>query len=201
MNFDSAPVASIIFVLTIGFSLFALYVNNHMIERFSLHPYSFIYKKRWYQVFTAGFLHADMFHLMFNMLSFYYFAFPLERAMGAAEFAGLYFASLLFSSVTTIIKQKDNFAYRCLGASGAISAVIFGFILFYPFAKLSIFPIPFGIPAPIFAILYLAYCYFAGKNAHDMVNHEAHFWGALSGIVLTLALKPEALNNFIGYVF
>lgn len=199
MNFASVPISTLIFIVTIGFSLMGLYVNNHIIGKFSLQPYSFIYYKKWYQIFTSGFLHADLFHLAFNMLSFYYFAFPLEEAMGSADFLGLYVASLVFSSVTTIIKQKDNYAYRCLGASGAISAVIFGYILFFPTAKLAIFPIPFGIPAPVFAVLYLFYCYYAGKHSHDMINHEAHFWGALSGIILTIVLKPESLDSFISY--
>jgi membrane associated rhomboid family serine protease len=190
------PVASLIFIITIITTIMA-FNNEHLLDNLILHPYSVYRKKKVYTVVTSGLIHGDWMHLLFNMFSYYFFAFGLERMMGHWQFALLYIASLILSDVPTIFKHKNNYNYRCLGASGAVSAVIFAYILYDPAIKMIIMPIPFGIPAIIFGPLYLLYCHYASKHARDNVNHDAHLYGALSGIIITLILHPSVANNFI----
>lgn len=195
-----SPVALVIFVITTGMSLYGLYRNNDLIYRWALKPYELVHNQKWMQIVSSGFVHSSLSHLIFNMLTFIFFAFNLESAIGGARFAVIYMFSLIFSDVTTVLKQKNNAQYTCLGASGAISGIVFSNILYYPYSKMMIFPLPFPIPAPLFAVLYLAYCYYAGKKGQDFINHEAHFWGALTGVVLTLIMDPTTATNFIEYL-
>ena len=151
------PVASLIFVITIITTVMA-FNNQELLSELILHPYSVARKKRIYTVITSGLIHGDWMHLAFNMFSYFWFAFPLERLMGHWQFGLLYVASLILSDLPTIYKHKDDYGYRCLGASGAVSAVIFGYILYNPTSKMLIMPIPFEIPVIVFGPLYLTYC-------------------------------------------
>jgi membrane associated rhomboid family serine protease len=171
--------------------------SETLLSNLILHPYSVYRKKNVYTVITSGLIHNDWMHLIFNMFSYYFFAFNLEKAMGHWQFALLYIASLILSDLPTIYKHKDTYRYYCLGASGAVSAVIFGYILYNPFDKMLIMPIPFEIPVIIFGPLYLIYCHFASKHARDNVNHDAHLYGALSGLLITVLLHPPVINDFI----
>ena len=135
MDLSSAPAALTIFLTTIGISLYAFYGNQEVYGKLMLHPYSIVHDRQWYRFIGVGFVHADLAHLMFNMLTFYFFAFKLETMTGTMELIIIYFASMILSSVTTVIKNKDNFEYRAVGASGAISGLLFSFILFAPNAK------------------------------------------------------------------
>ena len=165
-----------------------------------LHPYSVYRKEKPYTVITSGLIHNDWMHLIFNMFSYYFFAFQLEKLMGHWQFGLLYVLALILSDVPTIFKHKNDYGYRCLGASGAVSAVIFAYILYNPGVEMIIMPIPFGIPAIIFGPLYLVYCHFASKHARDNVNHDAHLYGALSGLFITVILYPPVVNTFINGV-
>ncbi len=199
--FYNAPIATIIFAATIGLSLYTLYKNQALIGKLILHPYSLVRERRWYTLITSGMIHGDLSHLLFNMMTFYFFAFRLETIVGSVEFLIIYFGSMVLADVSTIKKNRDNPHYRSLGASGAISGVLFSAILYVPDSSIMLFFIPIGIPAPIFGLLYLAYCYYAAKKSQDLINHEAHFWGALTGVVLTVAMQPAVLPYFIERVF
>lgn len=211
IGLEYSPAATIIFIVTIGISLMALYGRNNLIDRMLLHPPSFFGKKQYYTIITSGFIHGDMMHLMFNMLSFYFFAFYLEftlrggieyqDAFGSLQFLIIYFASMIIADIPSLIKNRNNYGYRSLGASGAISAVIFSFILFHPEVKMGLFILPPIIPAPVFAVLYLLYCHYAAKHANDNINHDAHMYGALSGVALTIIMKPDVVQNFIDKIF
>ena len=190
------PVASLIFVITIITTIMA-FNNENLLNNLILHPYSVYRKKKVYTVITSGLIHGDWMHLLFNMFSYYFFAFTLERMMGHWQFGLLYVVSLILSDVPTIFKHKNDWGYRCLGASGAVSAVIFAFILYHPAVKMIIMPIPFGIPAIIFGPLYLLYCHYSSKHARDNVNHDAHLYGALSGLIITIILYPPIVTEFI----
>ena len=156
-----------------------------------------IRKKEYYRIFSHAFIHADMWHLLFNMFSFYSFAFVLESYLGSSKFFLVYFGSIVASVYTCILKNKTNPVYRSLGASGGVSGVIFSFILFQPMAKIGIMFIPVGVPAFVFGFLYLAYSYYSAENQYDNINHEAHFYGAVAGIVITAILMPDVISNFI----
>ncbi|WP_290242982.1 rhomboid family intramembrane serine protease [Pedobacter aquatilis] len=192
-----APVASLIFVFTIITSLYAFY-DNSVYGKFMLHPYSVSKGKNIFTLITSGLIHADWMHLAFNMFTFFAFAFTLETLMGSWRFGMLYFLALILSDIPTVFRYKDSFNYNSLGASGAISAVLFSYILYNPMSKIYIMFIPIGIPAVVFGFLYLIYCAYASKNSRDGINHDAHFYGALTGLIFTIIFVPGILQNFIG---
>jgi membrane associated rhomboid family serine protease len=194
--FNIAPVASVIFVFTIITSLYAFY-DHSIYGKFMLHPFSVSKGQNVYTLITSGLVHADWMHLFFNMFTFYAFAFTLESLMGSWQFGLLYFLGLILSDLPTVFKHKDHFNYNSLGASGAISAVLFSYILFNPMSKIYIMFIPIGIPAVVFGILYLVYCAYASRNSRDHINHDAHFFGALTGLIFTIIFVPGILQNFI----
>lgn len=189
------PVAAIIFIFTIITSVYAFY-DTSTFGKFMLHPYSIARGSKVYTLITSGLIHANWMHLFFNLFTFYFFAFKLEMTIGSWRFGLLYFLGLVLSDIPTIIKHKEHFWYNSLGASGAISAVLFSYILFDPLTKLMIFPLPIPIPAVLFAILYLVYCMYMSKNSRDNINHDAHFFGAITGLIVTVLLVPGILSHF-----
>jgi len=108
---------------------------------------------------------------------------------------------MIFSVISTILKKKDDYAYGSLGASGAISGVVFASVMTAPNSTIMVMPIPIPLPAYIYAILYLIWSYYAAGKANDMINHEAHFWGALSGVLLMILLIPGILSHFFYSIF
>lgn len=199
------PVASVIFIFTIVTSLYA-FSNQEVYGKFMLHPYSVSRGQRLYSLITSGLIHKDWMHLFVNMFSYYFFAFPLERTFvqnsswGHLQFGILYLVSIILSDITSILKHKDHFWYNSLGASGAVCAVVFGYILFYPMTGLYIMFIPIAIPAVIYGFLFLGYCYYAARNSNDAINHDAHFYGALTGVLLTVIFYPDVVGYFFGQI-
>lgn len=193
---NETPVAAIIFILTILTSIYA-FNNANVYGKFMLHPYSVSKGKNLHQLLTSGFIHKDWPHLIFNMLSYYFFAFNLEKTIGHWQFGVIYLVSLILSDLPTVQRHKDHFWYNSLGASGAVCAVVFSYILFYPLTKLIIFPLPIPIPAVLYGFIFLAYTTYAGRKANDGINHDAHFYGALAGIILTIILYPQAFSIFL----
>ncbi|WP_454803670.1 rhomboid family intramembrane serine protease [Mucilaginibacter phyllosphaerae] len=196
--FLTAPVASVIFVITLATSLWA-FSNENIYAQFILNPYGVSRGQRVYTVITSGLIHKDWNHLFFNMLSYYFFAFQLEALLGHWQFGVLYILSLILSDLPSIQKHKEDIWYNSLGASGAISAVVFSAILFNPSGKMGLLFLPpqLSIPAWLFGVLYLVYCHYASKHARDNINHDAHLYGAISGIVITFALHHNIINEFI----
>ena len=189
--------ALVIFVATIVISLVGLYGSPKLVERSLFRPYWFLRRKEYDTVVMSGFVHADFMHLLFNMMTFYFFAFQLERYIGTVQFIVLYFAGLLLSHAGTYYKQRRNPEYACLGASGAISAVLFAAIVYFPDQSLIILPIPIPIPAPLFAVLYLAYTYYASKHPHGRINHDAHLGGAITGLLFVALTEPGAYGYLV----
>lgn len=193
--FVETPVATLLFIITIITSIYA-FNNTNVYGKLMLHPYSVAKKHNLYQLVTSGFVHKDWAHLIFNMLTYYFFAFNLERILGHWQFGLVYIGSLILCDIPSISKHKSNFMYHSLGASGAVCGVLFSYILFFPFTKLIIFPIPIPIPAVLYGGLFLLYSSYLAKKQNDTINHDAHFYGALSGIIITAILVPNALVGF-----
>lgn len=186
------PGALTILLVTLGTSLLGLYKMPELIDRSLFRPYWFLRRKQYATMYLSGFVHADMSHLLFNMFTFYFFAFPLERFIGTFQFLALYAVGLIVSHGCTYFKHRDNVNYASLGASGAISAVLFCYIVYFPMAKLIIFPIPIPIPAVLFAVGYVGYSYWAAQQERGRINHDAHLCGALSGLGFVAVTNPGA---------
>ncbi|KIO76485.1 peptidase [Pedobacter lusitanus] len=192
----NTPVASLIFIFTLVTSIYA-FNDSSLYGKFMLHPYSVYRRNNVYTLITSGLIHGSWMHLIFNMFTFYFFAFSLEATVGSLRFGLIYFIGLILSDIPSVIKHKDDFHYHSLGASGAISAVLFSYILFYPLNTLMIFPLPVPIWSALFGVLYLVYSYYMSKNSRDNINHDAHLFGAITGIIITILVVPNIIPHFI----
>jgi membrane associated rhomboid family serine protease len=193
-------VALVIFVVTLAASLLGLFAAPRIIERSLFRPYYFLRRKQYDTIVTSGFVHADLPHLIFNMVTFWFFAFPLQKEIGSVRFALLYFLGLVVSDAGTYFKHRNDPQYASLGASGAISAVLFAAIVYFPWMKLFIIPIPLPIPAPLFAVGYVAYSWWSARQARGRINHDAHLGGALFGLVFVLLTDPAAFGRLLGWL-
>lgn len=191
------PGATAIFVVTIAISLLGMYRMPQIIERSLFRPYWFLRARHYETIFTSGFVHADLSHLLFNMVTFFFFAFSLERRIGTWKFILLYAVGLVLSHSCSYFKHRNNQHYASLGASGAISAVLFAYIVYYPDATLMILPIPIPIPAVLFAVGYVVYSWWAAQQARGRINHDAHFCGALSGLAFVAGTDPEVFRQLL----
>lgn len=183
--------------LTVGISLLGLYRMPQIIDKCLFRPYYFLRERQYNTMILSGFVHADVGHLLFNMVTFYFFALPLERFIGTVPFLILYFVGLLMSHACTYFKQRSNAGYASLGASGAISAVLFAYIVYFPTTTLMIIPIPIPIPAVLFAVGYVGYSYWASTQSRGRINHDAHLCGALSGLGFVAVSDPQAFVELL----
>ena len=193
-------IALVIFIATLVASLAGLYARPQLIERSLFRPYFFLRRRQYATAVTSGFVHADLPHLAFNMVTFWFFAFPLEKQVGPVRFALLYLLALVVSDLGTYFKHRNDPQYASLGASGAISAVLFAAIVYFPWMKLFIIPIPLPIPAPLFAVGYVAYSWYSARQARGRINHDAHLGGALFGLLFVLLTDPAAFGRVLRWL-
>jgi membrane associated rhomboid family serine protease len=144
------------------------------------------------RMLSSGFLHADMMHLIFNMLTLWFFAPVVIHWLGSISFALIYFGSLIFGSLLTMLFHKNDYSYRAVGASGAVTGILYSAILLQPDMMLGIF---FVIPMPayLFGILYLLYSIYGMRAKNDNIGHTAHFGGAIGGYLITLVKEPSLI--------
>jgi membrane associated rhomboid family serine protease len=195
------PAALFIFAANIVLSLVGLFAAPQLIERCLFRPYEFAQGHRRATAITSAFVHADLPHLIFNMITFWFFGVPLERRIGTTQFVLLYAAGLVASQIGTYLKHRNQPEYATLGASGAISAVLFAAIVYAPTSRLMILPIPFPIPAPLFAVGYLAYSWWSARQNRGRINHDAHLGGALAGIAFVALTDPHAFGRALDVIF
>jgi membrane associated rhomboid family serine protease len=148
-----------------------------------------------YRMLTSGFLHADIPHLAFNMIALYSFAGVVTQLLGMFSFVTIYFASLVFGSLLTVYFHKNEFSYSAVGASGAVTGIIYSAILMVPNLPINIMFIPIDIPGYIFGVLYLLYSIYGMKAKNDNIGHTAHIGGAIGGYVFTLIKEPSVFIN------
>jgi len=192
-----------IIVITAVVSVYA-FQRPEIMYRYNFSPYQVIKRKEYYRLFSHALLHVDWMHLIINMLVLYSFANVLIFFFNhyfAFMPAGLlflifYVLAILASSLVRLFKQKDNYSYSAVGASGAVSAVVFACIFFAPLEKVLFFGV-LPIPGIVFGIAYLAYSYYMGKKNVDNIGHDAHFWGAIFGFLFPLVLEPRLINVFL----
>jgi len=183
---------------------FSAFSSEKIMNDLIMWPVEVKAKNQWYRFLTSGFLHGDWMHLIFNMVTLLMFGKYVEdgwnELSGKWMYLVLYFGGMVIADIPSYLKNQNNYNYRSLGASGAVSAVVFTGIIFDPTNKIGFFFIPPIIPAYIFGPLYLLYCVYAGKQRNDNINHDAHLWGALFGIAFPLALHPYLFQRMIGLI-
>lgn len=193
----ATPGSFAILILTVGVSLVGLYARPQIVEASLFRPYYLLRKSQYYTLLTNGLVHASGSHLVFNMLTFYFFGPPLERVIGTERFVLLYALALMLSEARTYLQHRNDPGYASLGASGAISAVLFAAIVYFPTQSLLILPIPIPIPAPLFAVGYLAYNWYLSRRGQDGINHTAHMDGAVTGLLFVAVTDPSAYQRLL----
>lgn len=190
-----APASLLLLVAIVLASLAGLFVAPGLIERSLFRPYFFVRRRQYATLVTSAFMHADVMHLLFNGFTLWAFSFKLEQTLGTPRFAALYAVGLLASHAGTWLNHRREPAYATLGASGAITAVLFASIVYFPGDSLFILPIPVPVPAPLFAAGYLAYTWYASRRQGGRINHDAHFAGALAGVAFVALTDPSAVGR------
>lgn len=196
----------IIIVVTVIIT-FVANSNSELYFKLLFNPYQVVHNKEWYRLFTHAFIHdkQNIFHLIFNMYVLYSFGEIVETilinelgALGIAYYLFIYIGGIAAASLPALARHKDNYAYNAVGASGAVSAVLFASIAFMPFTGgIGIIFLPFTINPLLFGVLYLAYEIYMDKKSNDNVAHDAHTWGAVFGFLFTLIFVPGAFMNFV----
>lgn len=187
---------------------FLAFSNRSLFDKLLFDPYRINHLRQYYRFFTHGLVHADWIHLGINMFVLLSFGRMVEdvfiQIFGAGKgmyfFVLLYVGGLLLSATPSFGKHKNNAWYTAVGASGAVSAIVFASILISPLSGIRFIFIPFDIPAFIFGLLYLGYSAYMSRKGHDNIGHDAHFYGALYGLLYTILIKPALLTGFINQI-
>jgi membrane associated rhomboid family serine protease len=200
----------VIIVITSVISVLA-FSNQQLLAKLLFNPYQVLRKGQYYRLLTHGFVHANWWHLFVNMFVLYFFGTTAESHIQRLAFEGyikyptlvfllLYLVSVIFATSISLFRHRDNYLYNSVGASGAVSAVMFFSIFFSPWQKLYLYAaIP--IPGIIFAVLYIIYSQYMSKRENDNINHDAHLLGAVFGFVFPLFIDLELIKVFIANVF
>ena len=196
----------IIIIITVVTSLSAN-GKPELYSKLLFNPYQVLHRKEWYRIFSHALIHDrnNIFHLIFNMYVLYSFGTAVEgiliaqlKGLGIAYFLILYIGGMVIATIPAILKHKDNYAYNSVGASGAVSAVLFATIAFVPFnGGIGIMFIPISIPPLVFGVLYIAYEMYIQKRGGTNIAHDAHILGSVFGFLFTLIFVPGAFSNFI----
>ncbi|GAB4278696.1 MAG: rhomboid family intramembrane serine protease [Marinilabiliales bacterium] len=196
----------IIIVITSIVSVIA-FANRTFFNSLLFNPYQIIHRNEYHRIISHAFLHADYLHLIINMIVLYSFGTAVEGAFdyyfGLKKniyFLLLYFGGIVFSSLFSLVKNRNVFEYNAVGASGAVSAVVFTAIFLSPLSEIRLY---FAVPIPgiVFGVLYLAYSFYMSRRKNDFIAHDAHFWGAVFGLIFPVILEPKLFNIFIYQIF
>lgn len=192
-------IATYVILLATCVVSFLAFKNEKLINDLILWPPAISRGKQYYRLVSYGFIHADGMHLLFNMITLYFFGRYVEQFVsgyiGMVGFLAFYLSAIVVSILPTFMKNANNPAYRSLGASGAVSAVLFAFVLLNPWSTIIIFVIP--CPAIIYAVIYIGYSIYMDRQGSDNINHSAHLWGAAYGALFMIAMEPRVLSNFL----
>jgi len=190
--------ATLIFlVANVVLSVYA-FSNESFLRWGILHSGAVLKQQEYHRILVSGFLHADPMHLLFNMITLFFFGPAVERVIGSQSFFIVYLAALIGGSVFALFRHRNDRNYSALGASGAISGILLSFCLFAPFALIFVFFIP--VPALLYAVLFVLYSVYGMGRNNDNIGHDAHLGGAVIGVVTTILLEPRALPFFINQI-
>ena len=186
---ESLPWVTIGIIVVTGLASLIGFRNQSFVERFIFCPEYILRDKQGYRLVTSAFLHANWQHLIFNMFSFYAFGRNLELWLGVTPLLAIYFASIIGGSLLSLFLHRHHF-YKAYGASGGVCGIIYASIFLFPDSGIYILPLPFAIPAWIYAIAYLLFSFYGMKRAADNIGHDAHLGGAIVGLLTATALYP-----------
>lgn len=192
-----------IIIITVIIS-FLCFRNEKLMYKLAFIPYNVIRNNQWYRFITHGFVHADSLHLLVNMFTFWSFGVYMEHTFkylgfGSWAFLVLYFGGMIAASLYDLFRRKNDPYYSSIGASGAVSAVLFSAIFLDPWSKILLFAV-IPIPGILFGVVYLAYCQYMAKRSTDNINHNAHFYGALFGFIFPGLLEPSLWRIFLDHI-
>ena len=191
-------VTILLVIATVAVSWLA-FNNPRLLERLLLWPPAIERRHQYDRLLTHGFVHADWQHLLFNMITLYFFGRAVEGLfasyIGPVGFVLFYLSAILVAILPTYLRHRHDPHYRSLGASGAVSAVLFAYILIAPWSLIFVFFLP--VPAIVYAVLYIGYSIWMDRQGTDNVNHSAHLWGAGYGVLFTLMMEPRAAGAFV----
>jgi membrane associated rhomboid family serine protease len=197
----------LLIAITVLISLVAL-SRIDVFDKMKFNAYLIHHNKEWYRFLSYGLIHADWMHLFINMFVLYSFGSIVEELFhhffdlkAYIYFPLMYIGGIGFSTLFDFGKYKNDIYYNAVGASGAVSAVVFSSIILYPVGKIFLFLIPVGIPAPLFGLIYLVYSAYMARRGTGNIGHSAHFWGAIFGVVFTIAMKPKFFTLFWEQLF
>jgi len=196
MDFYTAPATYALILANVLASGYAFFVDRQFMDEFAFHVGAVTRGKQYHRIFTSAFLHADMLHLLFNMMTLYFFGPVVEATLGTDGMIVIYFGSIVASKIAAILNNRDNPNYSAVGASGAVSGVILSFCMFYPLENIYLLGLPIGIPAILFGVGYMALSAQLMGNAGRVIGHEAHIGGAAGGIILTILMRPDAITQW-----
>lgn len=196
-------ITTILIILTAAISIYG-FSNSSFLERCLFIPYRIKRQGQWDRFISSGFIHKDYMHLLFNMFTFYFFGGVVERlflykfgaATGGVLFIAFYLLAIIIADIPTYFKNQNRSYYRALGASGGTAATVFASIIILPLSNICLFGL-LCLPGFILGTLFLLYSYFKGKNQDDSINHDAHLYGALFGIIFILVISPESATTFV----
>jgi membrane associated rhomboid family serine protease len=201
--------ASITLILIIIISLVSVLAFNQtgVMSQFQFNAFQVYHHKQYYRLVSHALVHANWEHLLVNMIVLYSFGTAVEHyfrinfgSNGSFYYVALFIGSVIFSSLWSLIKQRNNFYYNAVGASGAVSAVLFAAIFFNPWANILFFMV-LPIPGIIFGVLYLYYSYYMSRKKVDNIGHDAHFLGAVLGFITPVLIRPSLFYDFISLLF
>ena len=198
MNNNLDPVTIVIIAANVIMSLKG-FNDRSFFERYKFNVGS-IKRGEQIRMFSSAFLHADTTHLLFNMVTLYFFASYVIEPLGTLNFIIIYIASLVFGNLLSLYFHRDEYWYSAIGASGAVTGILYAAILIQPNMSLYMFFVPIPIPGYIFGIGYLLYSIYGMKNRIGNIGHDAHFGGAVGGYIVTLMLMPSLFETDLGHI-
>ena len=199
---QSITLTTDIIAITVLVSWYAL-SKPTILNRMMMNPYRIQNQNEYYRFIASGLIHANFSHLLWNMFSLYFFGNIVEQyfafifgSAGPYFFIGFYMLAIIVSDLPTYFKNRNHPGYNSLGASGGVSAIIFASVLFQPLEKICFYFV-ICLPGFILAVVYVIYSYYIGRKSNDNINHEAHLYGALFGVLFCAVLYPASIPNFI----
>lgn len=198
MDLSDAPTTYALMIANIAISLYAFFVDRNFINQFAFNVRAVVEERQHHRVITSSFLHVDMMHLAFNMLTLFFFGPVVEAELGKLGYLVVYFGAIITSGIVSVIANRNNPNYSSVGASDAVSGVVLAFCVFYPLAPIYFFFLPIGIPAVLYGVMFIIISARLMGNQGRIIAHEGHLGGAIAGVVLTVLMRPDAIGQLFG---